>query len=85
MIHYYDTFYGDILKIAYDCYLKKQSYDEHTTKVFQQMTNKANNMGLTIIPNGNDVPIDELNLLSAYRLKKQLNEDEYYDQMFKAL
>lgn len=47
--------------------------------------NEINKTGLTIIPYGNDVPINELNMLSVYRLKKQLSEDEYYDQLFNML
>ena len=47
--------------------------------------NEINKTGLTIIPYGNDVSINELNMLSVYRLKKQLSEDEYYDQLFNIL
>lgn len=47
--------------------------------------NEINETGLTIIPYGNNVAIEELNMLSAYRLKKQLTEDEYYSNLFNAL
>lgn len=85
MIHYYDTFYGDILLQAYLHFKKKIQFDEHTTEIFKQKSNEANNMGLTIIPNGSGYPLEELNKLSAYRLNKKINEDEYYDNLFQVL
>ena len=36
-------------------------------------------MGLTIIPDDGGYPLEELNKLSAYRINKKINEDEYYD------
>ena len=85
MIHRYDTYFGDILKQAYDNHLKSIAFDEHTTQTFKQKSNEANAMGLTIIPDGNGYPLEELNKLSAYRINKKMNEDEYYDQLFLTL
>ena len=85
MIHRHNTYFGDILKQAYDNNLKSISFDEHTTQIFKQKSNEANAMGLTIIPDGNGYPLEELNKLSAYRINKKMNEDEYYDQLFLTL
>ena len=85
MIHYYDTYFGNILLQTYMHYKRKQIFNEHTTEIFKQKSNEANNMGLTIIPDDGGYPLEELNKLSAYRINKKINEDEYYDQLFQLL
>lgn len=86
MIHYYDTWFGDLLKTTLENFRNGKSYDEHTSEIFQQKQNEANGMGLTIIPDGDDLPIEELNALSAFRTRKKLlSEDERYENMFNAL
>lgn len=43
-------------------------------------------MGLTIIPDGGNLPVEELNMLSVFRTRKKLlSEDECYENMFNAL
>ena len=71
MIHYLDTIKGDILFRIYDAYNKKQDAgDEHLTPMFIKKMNQFNKEGMTIMPNGNDVPIKDLCQLSSYRMKK---------------
>lgn len=71
MIHYLDTIKGDILFRIYDAYARKQDVvDEHLTTVFIKKSDQFNKQGMTIMPNGNDVPIKDLCELSSYRMKK---------------
>ena len=83
MIHQYDIWFGDILKIVLDAYRHKTMYNEHLTDIFQHKSQEANNMSLTIFPDGAGIPIDKLNSLSAMRLsrKKQLNEIDDIEQL----
>lgn len=76
MIHQYDTWFGDILKIVLNSSRNKSLFNEHLTKIFQDKSQEANNMSLTIFPDAAGIPINKFNSLSAMRLsrKKPLNE-----------
>ena len=83
MIHQYDTWFGDILNIVLNSSRNKSLFNEHLTKIFQDKSQEANNMSLTIFPDAAGIPIDKLNSLSAMRLsrKKLLNEIDSIEQL----
>jgi hypothetical protein len=86
MIHYYDTWHGNVLCELYNFYTRHTQFNEHLTSIFKDKMNLANSIGLTVFPDGNGVSINDLNNLSIYRLNKQLNEDDmYYEQMMQHL
>ena len=57
MIHYYDTWFGDILSIALECNRQHKPYNEHLTAIFENKSKDANSMSLTIFPDANGIPI----------------------------
>ena len=78
MIHYYDTWFGDVLVSLLNAHKNRELFNEHLTRVFESKSQEANSMSLTVFPDANGISIDKLNSLSAVRLsrKKLLNEIE---------
>lgn len=70
-------------KIVLNSSRNKSLFNEHLTKIFQDKSQEANNMALTIFPDAAGIPIDKLNSLSAMRLsrKKPLNEINSIEQL----
>lgn len=74
MIHKYDILKGTLRKNMKDYFENGKPYNEHSTPDYNEKSDYANNIGLTVIPDGASIELKKLCELSAMRLSRAYNK-----------